>query len=645
MCLHYVDLWLDQLGQVVGVEWTPVMSQHWWVDDPFGNGAAQKEERSYDAVLLNGATALEGYAGLNHAYYCQWAGLYTGNDAQHARRLWIDKGAAMPTLRLAYNPDSKRRLMRAGYVPPLDQGARYSIQHGQDYEALGLNGHREAINGTGGYEGRGIITNMDSIAFTEQTDARWRAARVSAQASLSVFHHIKDHRQAAGGAFNGDVSLGMFPQKIAEFGAQTYPGLAAETIAVTGLNGELPEVEPAGAAAATNATGAFVAWDDAHHTVYGYMMAFVEGERYLADAVLDQLSYLNMQGSFDGFIGNPPAIWALDPPRRDLLSVPSTPTYGFTHLRHRQERSFGWSQYSWDHTYALLADDDRHLPFLLNLQQTTSDLLEDSIAFFPASQLETGTYWMRNTPVIAAFMNGLSAMLFERSNLLTERSYAGHVQFVDLLVRYLRDTLVHNPYASRFQGHLVCVDDENATQYVERTDRWVEVKGVVDNSGVSGTVFVGNNGFFAGVLPANGDQCYVSNPTGADPLPPELSVGTVYFLVNVTITGANDASWQLAETPGGAPITVTTPADPTADPVRHYVNLAASFALGFVGQNGAIVPADDDFMTIMNAAVEYHYGNSGREVSFTDISEIRDFFLPKNYSLFANWNFNGDLMR
>ena len=189
MCLHYVDLWMDAAGEVAGIEWTPVMSQHWWVDDPFGNGAAPKEERSYDALLLNGNAELEGYAGLHHAYYCQWAGLYTGNDAQHARRLWIDRGTKMPTLRLIYSPDSKRRLMRSGYVPPLNQATRYSIQHGQVYEALGLNGHRQAINGTGGYEGRGIITNMDAIAFTEQTDARWRAARVSAQASLSVFHH------------------------------------------------------------------------------------------------------------------------------------------------------------------------------------------------------------------------------------------------------------------------------------------------------------------------------------------------------------------------------------------------------------------------------------------------------------------------
>ncbi len=398
---------------------------------------------------------------------------------------------------------------------------------------------------------------------------------------------------------------------------------------------------PEDAVNAPNPTGAFSNWDDAHHTVYGYLIAFVEGERYLADAVVDQLSYLNMQNSFDGFVSNPSAIWAADPPRRDLLSVPGTPQYGFTHLRHRQERSFGWSQYSWDHAYALVADNDRHRPFLENLQQTTSDLLADSIAFFPASQLDTGTYWIRNRPVAAAFMNGLSSMLFERSNILTENAYSGHVQFASLLARYLRDTLIHNPYASRFQSHLVCVDDKNATQYVARNERWVEAKGVIDNSSGPGTTFVGDNAFFSGILPADGEQCYVSDPTGANPLPPELSVGTIYHLVNVRILGPNDASWQLAASPGGSPITVTA----SADPVRHYIKMQAFSAFGFVGENGAVVPADDDFMTIMKAAVEYHYGAGGPEVLPADIATIRAFFAPKTFSEFANWNMNGDLLR
>ncbi|MEM8948122.1 MAG: hypothetical protein AAGA21_13555 [Pseudomonadota bacterium] len=641
MCLHYVDLWLDDGGQVAGVEWTPVMSQHWWVDDPFNNGAAPKEERSYDAVLVNGSTSLEGYAGLNHAYYCQWAGLYTGNDDQHARRLWITKSEARPTLRLAYSLESKRRLMRAGYLPPLDQTTSYTITHGQDYEALGVNGHREAINGTGGYQGRGVITNMDSIAITEQTGARWRSARVSAQASLSVFHHIKDHRPAAGGPFNGDASLGMFPQKIDRLGAQTYPGLAAETIAVTGNNSELPDDEPSDAISAANATGAFSSWDAAHHTVYGYMMAFVEGERYLADAVVDQLSFLNMQGSYDGFISNPAAIWAVDEPRSTLQSVPSTPTYGFTHLRHRQERSFGWSQYSWDDAYALLADDDRHVPFLLNLQQNTSDLLEDSIAFFPASQLETGSYWIRNPPQIATFMNGLTSQLFQRSNILTENAYTGYLQMLNLLVRYLRDTLIHHPYASRFDHQFAVVDEDSATQYVARDERFVEVQGTIDNSGGPGTTFIGNNAFFQQILPADGDRAYVSNPVGNNPVPPELSTGVIYHFVNVQITGSNDATWQIAATPGGAPLTVSD----QPQRARFYVEMASLSAFSVIGENGSFVPGDDNFMTIMNAAIEYHYGARGAEVSDEDIDAIRTFFAPKNYSIFANWNFNGDLLR
>ncbi|MGI9419557.1 MAG: hypothetical protein ACR2RA_17155 [Geminicoccaceae bacterium] len=641
MCLHYLDLWLDQFGQVAGVEWTPVMSQHWWTDDPFGNGNSVKQERSYDAVLVNGDVELEGYAGLNHAYYCQWAGLYTGNDDQHARRLWIDKGAAMPTLRLAYSLESKRRLMRAGYLPPLDQSSSYSITHGENYEALGLNNHRSAINGTGGYQGRGVITNMDSIAFTEQTAPRWRAARVSAQASLSVFHHIKDHRAAVGGAFNGDASLGMFPQKIARLGAQAYPGLAAETIAVTGNNGETPEVPANAAANASTPTGAFRNWDAAHHTIYGFMMAFVEGERYLADAVVDQLSYLNMQGSYDGFLGNPAVIWAIDPPRRDVLSIPSTPTYGFTHLRHRQERSFGWSQYSWDDTYALIADDDRHQPFLLNLQQNTSDLLEDSIAFFPASQLETGTYWMRNPPQLATFMNGLTSQLFQRSNILTENAYSGYVSMLNLLVRYLRDTLIHHPYASRFDHHFVVTDEEDATQYIARDERFIELQGAIDNSGGPGTTFVGNNAFFPKLFPADGDRAYISNPDGANPVPPELATGTLYFLVNVQVTGSNDATWQIAATPGGTPLTVSN----QPKRARFYVEMASLSAFSFIGENGALVPNDDDFMNIMNAAVEYHYGARGAEVSDTDIQAIRTFFAPKTFTKFANWNLNGDLLR
>ncbi len=49
-------------------------------------------------------------------------------------------------------------------------------------------------------------------------------------------------------------------------------------------------------------------------------------------------------------------------------------------------------------------------------------------------------------------------------------------------------------------------------------------------------------------------------------------------------------------------------------------------------------------MAMMNAAAGYHFGAGGPEVSAEDIDQIRNFFAPKSYCVFANWNFNGDLM-
>jgi len=125
ICINYVDIWLDDQGGVEAVEWTPVMSQHWFVNDPFGT-VQTKEERTYDAAIKSGTTTLESHSALPHAYYCQWAGLRTADDDQHARRLWIDEGTAMPTLIHAYSNSSKTKMAKAGFLPPLRQDATYT---------------------------------------------------------------------------------------------------------------------------------------------------------------------------------------------------------------------------------------------------------------------------------------------------------------------------------------------------------------------------------------------------------------------------------------------------------------------------------------------------------------------------------------
>ncbi len=622
MCLHYVDLWLAASGAVAAIEWTPVLSQHWWIDNPFGDGAQPKELRSYAASVRDGAATLASYAGLEHAYYCQWAALRTADDDQHAKRLWLSKGTAMPTLAVTYSLASKQRMMRAGYLPPLDQATSYNVTYGAAYEPLGLNNHRAAINGTGGYPGRGLITNMDSVALVNQTPANWRVARVSAQATLSVHHHIKDHRAAG-----GDISLGLMPLPITRLGAQSYPGLAAETIAVTGTGATLPDVAPVGG------SGAFSNWDDAHHTVYAYFMAFIEGERYLADAVLDQYGYFLQAANWDGFGRNPPHVWGLDAPRRDLTGIPYTSQFfGAIGLGHRQERSYCWTQLSWDHAYALLPDGDRHLPYLRNLMDNASTWLAQSAGFFPASNLAFGGWWFRNPPALNVWMQSLTSLAFMRHQLLTENGHAGHGTVIGLINQMLVNLFDHHPYALHEAVHAVTTDDTVALAFLPPNEIFVQHQPDIVNS----VLTLSNN---KRLLPQNGDQVLFTQLLDQVP-PPQVVVGQRYYVVQQAQVNATTATFRIAATPGGAPLTLGDVAN-----CRTLFKMAAYSQFSVIGAGGSPIPADDEFMFMAQAACEYAYGSGRSELPLTKIQSIRAFTSPKTFSNFANWNFDGDIIR
>ena len=630
MCLHYVDLWLDELAQVVGVEWTPVLSQHWWIDDPFGNGAAPKEARIYDAVLLNGATELEGFAGLQHGYYCRWAGLRTANDAQHARRLWIDKGGAMPTLRLAYSNDSKRKLMRASYFPPLAQGLSYdSDGFNNFYQPLGettgaiAHNHRRAINGTGGYNGRGMLSNMDSMTLVEQTEDLWRISRVSAQAGLSVHFHVRDHRIEG-----GDVSAGLMPAPIEQLGAQSYPGLADEIIAVTRSGGVLAEVKPDGG------LGAFTNWDESHHVSYAYFMAFVEGEAYLADAVLSAFDTPYRRSFFNEFGSNPFLQFYLVEDRRNALSIPDD-RYGVVHTTAIQERSLAWGQTAANRAYQLLADNDRHRPYLDNMLQNLSDWIEASIAFFPADHLAKGGWFSRFGPGGSPWMNSFGVLAFwEAAVLGDDRGWTGYRTFAEQTTKLIANMWQH-PYSTVTQRDMRFFD----VQRLQSVDPDESLN--LRDAEIAGSVVTCN--LVTGLAIRDGDLVYFSvrdQQGNVEVLPPEVSATTPYHVVNAN---PGTDSFQLALTPGGAPITISDASASLGVFAADFVNITP------IGNGGAFFPAADSFGQIAYAAIEHAYGANSAHVSDQLIASARSFYAPRAAQWpgesYAAWNYNGNLIR
>ena len=645
-CLHYLDLWLSAAGNVMGVEWTPVMSLHWWTNNPFADGVQTKERNIYDAAAKDGATVLDSRSALSHTYGCQWASLYASNDDQHARRHWLNKGAAMPRLRHAYSAASLQRMMRAGYLPPLDLTKAYAPTHSNTYVPLGTNNHRAAINGTGGYEGRGMVTNPDAIALVQQTAAAWRIARVSAQASLAVFHHYKDHRApASGGVFEatGGPSLGLFPQRINRnadgttgAAARTYAGLATEGFVFTTGTTAIT-FTAANPTSGSTKDGAFSNWDDAHHTVYGYCMAFVDGERYLADAVQDQFNYLlaAAPGSKTALYPNNNLAWASSTAgsRGQLQSVPiegnADNKWGMNlvDFEGAQERSIAWRMLNFGHLFALLPDGDRHRPYLANLAVNASNYLTQSASFFPAAQATYGTYWVRNPPFANLWMCMVSSLMMMRSQVLLEKLHPGYDTFIDLQLKAIVRSAKNCPYHLAFDVQTINQTKVGNT-YLPTGESWINHDVTIDAT--ANTITYDDS--TQRPHPANGDKIRFSS--ALDALPGGVTEDTDFFLVNKS--GVDPATYQVAATSGGAAIDLTT----SAAGVDVAIKIAALPGLTVIGTGGGQVEDDDSFAKIHEAGLKYGLWYGSSEVDQAAVDAMVAFNAPIAAGNFASWFFD-----
>ena len=614
VCLNYLDIWLDTDGStVLAHEWVPVLSQHWWVNDPEGVEQA-KEKYTYDAAVKVGASAVDSRTALAHAYYCRWASLYSADDAQHATPHWIDAGSTTkPTLSIAYSTASRKKLFRAGSLPPLDWSeSDWVLTATDDYTPLATNGHRASINDGGAYVGRGAITRMDANAIGLQSVAAWRIARVGAQAGLSCYQHVCDHR-----VIDTTPKPVMFPGKIGQKGAQSYTGLGAEINLAAQFYTELTRDEASGG------TGAFTNFDTAHGVTYSQMMAFVSGERYLRDASIGTVQlFLTFQ-----HVNTPRRLYGdqgFGSVRGTEYSIP-TDMYGQMASLVTSERAKGWWANALLQTYTLLDDYDPHVPYFENLVEDYGSLLEDSFDYFPSEQLAYGGIGFANGGRYLLWMENFQLITtVQHLGLIADKSLTvnGYNEYIEMMAKLFKNNSdLDGQYAlGAFISNFPC-DADYINWIADELHQYEHTSTYTFTSDTCTKTTAHTRGI------ANGDRVQVAttNSSGAaSTVPDGLAVGQTYYMIDVS-----GDSFKLSETLGGAAVTHTN-----SGTCYLFLSLASfADALGSV--------SSDSYFSIARAAIvsaKLAGADSMTSEVFSDLST----YLNIDQADYSPWGYSED---
>ena len=654
ICEYHLDFWLDEAGAPFGLEFAPVLSQHWWVADPFGK-TQTKERYTYDAMVKYGTTVLDSRARLDHAYYCRWASLRAQDDAQHARKHWIGLGLSqVPTVRVQYDDSSLQRMMKAGYIPPL----RLGVDYGHDsypttYVPLAVNGHRAGINGTGAYAGRGmwgdpdskLVSGHQSSAAASTAETAWRKSRVMAQAGLSGFFHVFDHRWSNGVNGGSDAPNRLIPQSFRKAAIlslslnQSYSGLGSHCVYSNGpveeSNG-LALLAPAGAV--SGGTGAFSSYDPSHAVNYSGPIAFLESETYLADAAISTLRRTCTNYNFNRLGHDRGPYYYNYGTRRIARGIPNAPGsgYGSTLDMSVQERAPGWTVNLLGQAYALRADAHPEQPFLKNLVRNIDRFLSDSFGYYP---MGSGTQYDRGGSYII-FSNygtspwmlhwqGMSAYQMHRlADFLPKnaRGMSGFEESAFLSARLALRQMKSHPYACGSYRQIHSIDGDGLSPLP--LDEWPEYFTATISAGIwTATPPVG-------MAWSTGDKVRVPATNAnfsAQIMPASISAGTLYYMINVV-----GSTFQLATAPDGDPV-------PTGDHAGISLGVTPVAYSALELSRSFYWPNDDSYHLITMAICEQAIGERHADLQSDDIRRIRSFFAPKvkEISMYAPWNYDG----
>ena len=622
----HADIWKNADGSVYAVEVGGVPAQDWC-------SIATKRRRNYDAALIVAGATVATYAAVQHPYKAWWATVQTTTSNNRGRRHWV--GGACPTL--TYKPD-RAYWIGAGFVPPLNLSNARTSQYSDVYVPCGTASHRPFVDGTGGYQGRGVIPNSDAIAFCRQDPADTAAARINAMCGLHIPYHYRSNRIRTRPG-DGAADIASTPvSMIMSIGTRSGAACPAYDFTADGMpipvnlytDYRTTTDMQDGYVGPQGGTGPWQTSADASHAVnYSYFMYLMEGERYLMEATLDLSGNLVHQG-IGNFYSNTPynplssSEYALGANNDLFFATPGI---------NGQERAAGWSAVIAGSAAGIVPDTHVAARHTKRLNRQGALFYKEILQYIPANMLAAGVSPETDRLGVTSPWMGAFSVLggIHNWNLTGDPDIKAWADFIANASIGFAEGNIYRCNAYRANGKA-------------KTSFWHPTNNpYVGGRAGARLVYAVSGGWYGGSVAAatgrvtfatlwvpstNGDVLYVDSVDGnaaAVSHPAELSEGVPYYMVNVS-----GSTTQLATSPGGAPIVFAADG-----PVQFSGNgqAAASITVLPAAELGA-----DGYPGIHRAAV-VAAAISGNAAASAQVAKYQAFLASTDNSAWATWDY------
>lgn len=413
----YVTRWKNADGSTLAFQIGAVVTLDWW-------SITGKTALTYNAVLMDGATTIVSYTGVQHPYHSQWLMCVNDGTNNVGQAPWI--GAPQPTLHCTFD---KAYLVSTGLVAPYNLTATPTAKPVPTYVPCESMEHRANINGTGDYMGRGIMPDSDADAFMRGDVTAYTRARVNALAGLSVPYHYRSNRQRtrpgeAADTANTSIALIMLP-KPASYYDFTASGMPIAVDAY--VDSRSPSSAQDGLVYPTGGTGVWtISGDCSHQPSTCFYMGLISGDEWLIEAQIDLAINLAQQQVY-GYLNNRELILTGSPQKAAALA-PSANTSKWTGLcgqyMEDNARALGWAQLILGHAFALIPSDHIVAGYFAALHAHNGDYIDGSLNNMPPDYELAGAYYPENQVnprgIVAGWQNGIICSCAYANFLITE---------------------------------------------------------------------------------------------------------------------------------------------------------------------------------------------------------------------------------